>query len=151
MGWDQLSTNQKLGIAAGVGLGLAYMGGYFTGGVATVARHKNVLTAAKKGYSENRKLLARAERALARVRDAEKQIKKASARGRVGKAVFGDEAHWEERRMAEKAVLRNEIYELRTRIPTMTSSQERRLHKLERAVKSALPSAVERSAILGIA
>lgn len=150
MNWNDLSSTQKT-LAIGAGVLVVFGSGFFTGGAATVKRHRRVLTKAQAGYKENAGLLKRAAKALSRVKEAERQIKKAASRGRLGRFTLGDVEHWRARRMAEKAVLRQLIYELRDRLDTMTDKQERKLRRLEAATADALHSAVERTAVLGVA
>ena len=146
MSWDDMSTAGKLATVSGVVFGI----GYLTGAFATVHKHKNVLSAAQKGYAENAKLLKGARAALKAVHTAASHMKSAAKAGRVKKALFGDEIYWDERRMAEEQVLRMKLMELEDRRSKMTAGQEKQLAKLKEKVRKELPSAVEQTAVLGV-
>ena len=131
MGWQELPDWQKIGIVAAAALGV----GYFTGGGATAYRHRRVLEHAQAGYQKNADLLHEAKKALKGAAKARSKLATAEARGRIGKALFGDEIFWAERLRAHKDIARLKAEELHERQHTLSSSQVRRLAKLDEAIK----------------
>ena len=135
MNWQDLSSNQKLGLAAAAIFGF----GYLTGGTATVVRHRRALSRAAKDYKLNAGKFSHAWNALSRMKDASRKLKKAEGRGRLGRALFGSEVSWMERLSEARGGLRMAVDELRARADTFSGAQIRQFEKLKKATGEAYP------------
>lgn len=135
MNWQDLSTNQKLGLAAAAIFGL----GYLSGGTATVVRHRRALKRADKDYRLNAEKFRHAWNALSRMKYASKKLKKAEGRGRLKSALFGSEVHWMEKLSEARGGLRLAVDELKGRQDTFSGSQIRQFEKLKKAAGEAYP------------